>query len=815
MISSHLARILIVDDEVTLMRALCDTLRDQGYDAVGFTTGEDGLKALREGEFDLLLTDLMMPGMDGVALLEAALRIDAQLVGIVMTGHGTIQTAVQAMQAGALDYILKPFKLSGVLPVLARAMAVRRLRLENLELRSTVAIHELNEAIAHTLDLNTLLDKIIDAAMAQLEGDEASLMLLCEEGGWLEVAAVRGNAREFLLGARVEVGQGVAGWVAANREPLMLDGVVTDPRITPPFPHADIRLALSMPIMTRGKVIGVINVNCLRRPRSFALGHIKALSLFTNAAAAAIDVAQLYQEQHRRNELYRKTLNHLNHAQRIAHIGSDFRDLRTGKLEVSDEFYRIFGVSPETFVVTAENIMAFVLPEDRQGLIDARALAESGTLPGPVECRIVRTDGQVRHLHREWEIGRDDTGKTITILGTTQDVTERVLIEEQLRHAVKMEAVGQLTGGLAHDFNNMIGVIIGNLELLENLMGSETDHQDMIADALAAALKCADLTHSLLAFARRQPLRTKTIDPAEAIDEIVGLIRRTLGGQFNLSVHKAPGLWPVMTDPTLLESAILNLCVNACDAMPGGGNLIIDVSNADLDADYIALNPDACTGEYVLISVTDTGSGMSGEVMAKAVDPFFTTKGVGRGSGLGLSMVFGFVKQANGHFKLYSELGVGTAAKIYLPRAATGEAVSAFKPVQAAPRATRRETILVADDNEGMRKIVLKQLSDLGYETIEAEDGRSALRTLSSGAKIDLLFTDVVMPGGINGYDLAAAARKLRPDLKVVFTSGFPSRAQETLCSLDADAVLLSKPYRQHDIAQALRAILDGSDRPC
>jgi PAS domain S-box-containing protein len=307
--STPVARILIVDDEVTQMRALRDTLRDQGYETAGFTTGEDALRALEENQFDLLLTDLMMPGMDGVALLAAALKIDPHLVGIIMTGEGTIATAVQAMQAGALDYILKPFKVSAILPVLARAVTVRRLRLENLDLRDTVAIHELNQAIAHTLDPNVLLDKIADAALAQFEADEVSIMLLTDDGRFLYVAAVRGGRRDTLLGTRMPIGDGIAGWVTARRETLVLEGEVRDRLPAPLYPRAEIQSAMCMPMIMRDRLIGVLNVNCIRKRRAFTLGQIRVLSIFTNAAAAGIEAARLYEDQRKADARYREVLH--------------------------------------------------------------------------------------------------------------------------------------------------------------------------------------------------------------------------------------------------------------------------------------------------------------------------------------------------------------------------------------------------------------------------------------------------------------------------------------------------------------------------
>ncbi|HEY5366985.1 MAG TPA: response regulator, partial [Casimicrobiaceae bacterium] len=302
------ARILVVDDEHASMRALCDTLRVQGYDADGFTTGEEALACLVRDHHDLLLTDLMMPGMDGVAVLKAAQRIDSQIVGVLMTGMGTIETAVQAMQAGALDYVLKPIKLRTLLPVIERALGVRRLRLENMELRDTIAIHQLNQAMAHTLDRDILLQRIADAAMAQFQADEASVMLVTEDGTALQVVAVRGVRREALLGKRVPRTEGIAGWVATHREPLVLSGAVDDPRWLPRHPRAEIQSALSLPMISRNELIGVINVNCLSERRTFTSGQVKVLSIFTNAAAAGIEAARMHDAERTADARYREVL---------------------------------------------------------------------------------------------------------------------------------------------------------------------------------------------------------------------------------------------------------------------------------------------------------------------------------------------------------------------------------------------------------------------------------------------------------------------------------------------------------------------------
>ncbi|MCC7410308.1 MAG: EAL domain-containing protein [Gammaproteobacteria bacterium] len=427
-------RILIVDDDATQMRALRDTLRDHGYDTAGCTAGEDALAVLREARFDLLLTDLMMPGMDGVALLTGALKIDAQLVGILMTGQGTIETAVQAMKAGAFDYVLKPIRLSALLPVLARAVGVRRLRLENVELRDTVAMHELNQAIAHTLDPNVLLAKIADAALAQCEADGASVMLLDEEGHGLYVAAACGEGREALLGERVPAGEGIAGWVAAHREPLVLDGAVTDPRFAPLHPRPGIQSALVLPMVTRNRLIGVLSVNYVQQRRSFSRGHVKILTIFTNAAAG-IEAARLYDEQRRSDARYREVL----------HMAAD------GIVSIDDEQrIVVFNGSAQTlFGYAAEEVIGkpidLLLPPDQvaahRGHVQAFMRGPDQQRPMNSARRLFgrRKDGTLVAV--EAGISKRSEGGTALGTAVVRDVTERLRQEERIARLTRLYAV--------------------------------------------------------------------------------------------------------------------------------------------------------------------------------------------------------------------------------------------------------------------------------------------------------------------------------------------------------------------------------------
>jgi PAS domain S-box-containing protein len=495
----------------------------------------------------------------------------------------------------------------------------------------------------------------------------------------------------------------------------------------------------------------------------------------------------------------------LKRAQRLAHIGSTIRNLRTGEGQWSDEAYRIFGVTNESWAATAENFLAMIHPEDRAKA--AATLDPSGQGIAPTECRIIRPDGSVRVLYRENEIIRDDAGNPLYLAGTIQDITERKNTEEQLRQSQKMEAIGNLTGGMAHDFNNLLGIIVGNLDLARDRVGDNEELREIVGEALDAAWRGADLTRRLLAFARRQPLRPARVDVNELVRDTVKLFGRLIGEDVQVALELSDEVWPVIVDPAQLEASLANLATNARDAMPKGGRLIIATANRQLDADYVAMHPDATTGDFVMIEVSDTGSGMSPGIQRQIFEPFFTTKETGKGTGLGLSMVFGFLRQSEGHVNVYSEPGVGTTFRLYLPRVMT----ETEQRDAAAPPAVARgagQTILVVEDNPGMRRIVLRQLRELGYRVIECDSAMEALEILPR-EPVALLFTDIIMPGGLDGIELARLAQEHWPELKIILTSGFPqSRLDER--PLLGSLQLLSKPYTREDLATALRTAFDG-----
>jgi CheY-like chemotaxis protein len=372
-----------------------------------------------------------------------------------------------------------------------------------------------------------------------------------------------------------------------------------------------------------------------------------------------------------------------------------------------------------------------------------------------------------------------------------------------------MEAVGQLTGGLAHDFNNLLAVIIGNLDIMAELLPSAPEHAELGAAALEAALSGAELTRRLLAFARRQPLKPEEVDANELVSGITKLLARTLGENIKITLDLDPATKPVFVDRVQLETAIANLANNARDAMPAGGQLFVATRNGHLDLDYIEKHPEVQSGEYVTIEISDTGQGMAPEIVERIFEPFYTTKGVGKGTGLGLSMVFGFLKQSAGHISVYSEPGLGTTFRLYLqptPSGSLANVVVEAPPLQ--PDYENEETVLVVEDNSSLRTVVVKQLEVIGLRVLEAENAQVALEVLKHEPWVDLVFTDVVLPGNMDGYALAGAIKENYPNLKIVMTSGFPGmRFNET--ELANGLPLLSKPYRKQDLVRMVREVLD------
>ena len=477
----------------------------------------------------------------------------------------------------------------------------------------------------------------------------------------------------------------------------------------------------------------------------------------------------------------------------------------------SDGMKEIFGHDPEQDQKGSDVWEASIHPEDAPRVAEALDRLKSGRQDILFEqYRFRCADGSWAIVEDRAFAVRDPDGRAVRILGCMTDITERVHLESSLRQAQKMEAVGQLTGGVAHDFNNLLTVILGNAEILEEELSNQPDLQKLAKMSLEAADRGAELISRLLAFSRKQVLQPKVIDAAQLIQGMDGLLRRTLPESIDIEIIRAGGLWKIEADAPQLKSALLNLAVNARDAMPDGGNLTIEASNAMLDDAYVAMKSGLKPGQYVVISVSDTGHGIPKEHLRKIFEPFFTTKEVGKGSGLGLSMVFGFVKQSGGHVRVYSETGEGTSFKLYFPRSLTAEDRTEVN-VRNRKIAGGSETVLVVEDDDAVRDYVTAILSGLGYGVLEASNGAQALEIIQQCVEIDLLFTDVVMPGGMGGRELAEAARAIRPDIKVLFTSGYTENSIVHDGRLDPGVQLLNKPYRREQLALKVRKVLSGN----
>lgn len=428
-------------------------------------------------------------------------------------------------------------------------------------------------------------------------------------------------------------------------------------------------------------------------------------------------------------------------------------------------------------------------------------------------------NGTLRQEHRSgksvtidgtWTLVTDRDDHEKWILAVNTDITETLELEAQLRQAQRLEAVGQLTGGIAHDFNNLLTVVVGNTELLQNSPNLEPRERELLAATHKASLRGADLTHQLLSFSRQQALEPKVTNVNELIRGMEKLLRRTLMEDTQFRFLLQENLWDTYVDPAQLESALLNLCINARDAMKGGGRVVIETSNVRLDDIYVERHSTVLPGDYVMIAVSDSGHGIKQEYLDRVFDPFFTTKEKGKGTGLGLSMAYGFVKQSKGNITIYSEPGQGTTVKIFLPRNMKASERTSESRKEAEPARAQSESVLLVEDDELVRAVAEQQLESLGYEVVTAADTRDALKHLRQDAHFDLLFTDVIMPGGINGRELAERARALQPGIKVLLTSGYTENALDTNDGAEHLA-LLSKPYRKADLAAKLRQVLDAT----
>jgi PAS domain S-box-containing protein len=573
--------------------------------------------------------------------------------------------------------------------------------------------------------------------------------------------------------------------------------------IVPPDRRAEVREILDR--IARGEEIE--HYETLRLRKDGREVHVSLSVSPIRSSAGEIVGASKIAHDISESKTTRKALNQeIEERRRIFETSQDLilvTDTAGNFVQVSPSSMAILGYEPAEMI--GHSAVEFIHPDDLDSTRNEMRSARRGHDMRNFDTRYVHKDGRAVML--SWMGTWSEPVRRHFFVG--RDLTEKHAAEAQFRQAQKMEAVGQLTGGIAHDFNNILTVITGTVGILADAVADRPQLAAITKMIDEAAERGASLTKHLLAFARKQPLQPREVDVNALILETEKLLQPTLGEQIEIAPLLAADAWTALVDPGQLTTALLNLALNARDAMPAGGKLALETNNVYLDEGYANMHSEVTVGNYVMIAVSDTGSGIPAADLEKVFDPFFTTKEVGKGTGLGLSMVFGFVKQSNGHIKIYSEEGHGTTVKVYLPRATGLHQTTA--ELSASPRIEGgHEVVLIVEDDALVRRYVITQIESLGYATLEARNAAEALDAIGNAATIDLLFTDVIMPGSMNGRQLVDEALKRRPSLKTLFTSGYTENAIVHHGRLDSGVLLLAKPYRKSDLARMIRMALDS-----
>lgn len=775
-----------------------------------------------------------------------------------MAVNGKIDSSQKTIR-GAVFEITHRKALESRLLALNETLEARVIQVRQ-EARALELLNQTGTAVAAELNLEKLVQIVTDAGVELTHAQFGAFFynVLKEGGEAYTLYTISGVPREEFSKFPMPRNTAVFEPTFRGRGIVRSDDILGDPRYgkNPPHHgmpegHLPVRSYLAASVVSRsGEVLGGLFFGHAQ-PGVFEGRAERIVSSLAAQAAVAIDNSRLHEAsqreiaarnaaeeeltalnrelEHRAEERAKQLSASLN---KLAETERRFRLLVEGVTDYAicmldttgvvvnwnAGAQRIKGYAPAEIV--GRHFSTFYTPEDLDLGVPTKALITAAST-GKYEAEgwRLRKDGTRFWASVIINAIQELDGEVIGFAKITRDLTERRASEERARQTQKMEGIGQITGGVAHDFNNLLTIIIGNLEYLER--AAATDELDseaakrFTANAMKGARRAESLTQRLLAFSRQQPLEPKPLDLSRLVAGMSDLLRRTLGEQITIETVLGGGTWLAEADPNQLELALLNLAVNARDAMPEGGRLTLETANVYFDERYAASQAEVLPGQYVMIAVTDSGSGMTADVKAKAFDPFFTTKDVGHGTGLGLSQVYGFVKQSRGHVKIYSEVGEGTTIKLYFPRVYAPQASEPSPPVtQELAPGKLTEKVLVVEDDEDVRSFSTDTIKQLGYNVVEATNGSDALSILASDPGIQVLFTDVGLPGGMNGSQLAERARELRPHLKVLFTSGYARNAIVHDGRLDAGVELLTKPFTQAALSLKLRDIFDSHQAP-
>lgn len=678
-----------------------------------------------------------------------------------------------------------------------------RLRLNEVRLQALIKLTQMSEQplldIAHyAMEEGVRLTESSHGYLAFTNEDESILNMYAWTGSAMAECQVKDRSLAYPL-----VTTGLWGEAVRQRKPIITNdyNVPCPHKHGLPKGHVGIIRHMNVPVFDGKRIVAVAGVANKLKP--YDNEDVHQLTLLMEGMWLVVKRKQA-------EDALRQSEAKLLQSQRIGNVGSWELDLRTQRLEWSTETYRIFGKKPGEFIPTRESFRLLVHPDDREKVQLAMVEADEKEVPYRIDHRIVLDDGTIRVVHENAEITRDSSGKALLLSGTVQDITERRQLEEQFRQAQKMEAVGQLAGGIAHDFNNILTVIQGHADLLITHEGLPADAMESLREVHGAAQRAAHLTQQLLAFSRRQVLQIKPLSLNQQLTAISRMLHRLLGENIQFELRCAPDLPLIDADAGMVDQVIVNLAVNARDAMRQGGRLVIQTSEHTVHPAEVHHKLEARLGHFVRLSVSDTGCGMDRATLQRIFEPFFTTKEFGKGTGLGLAMVYGIVKQHDGWVEVESEPNQGTTFHIHFPT--SSEVVTPKRDAitsQAAGGGS--ETILMVEDETSVRTLARKCLQRLGYTVLEAANGMEALHIWQDKRDaIQLLLTDQIMPEGMTGHELATVLRGEKPDLKVIYSSGYSLEMASEDFHMEAGAAFLPKPYEPARLASVVRSCLDG-----